>query len=57
MSPRTSAIALSMGATAAGLVLPRLSEQQLQAATLAAFWTLVVFVIADSVVTFVRSRP
>ncbi|MFP2962415.1 hypothetical protein ACLEPN_32715 [Myxococcus sp. 1LA] len=46
--------ALAVGATAAGLVLPRLSERQLQDAASAAFCTVV---IAAFFAPFVRSHP
>ncbi|WP_426751681.1 hypothetical protein [Myxococcus sp. Y35] len=45
--------AIAMGATVAGAVLPRLSEQQLQAAASAAFCTVV---IAAFFAPFVRSH-
>ncbi|NOK06214.1 MULTISPECIES: hypothetical protein [Myxococcus] len=60
MNPRASAIALgalAVGATAAGLVLPRLSEQQLQDVACAAFGAVVLAVIATLVATSDRSLP
>ncbi|UAW08019.1 hypothetical protein [Myxococcus phage Mx4 ts27htf-1hrm-1] len=57
MSPRASSIALgalAVGATAAGLVLPRLSEQQLHAAFCAAGCTVLFAALAAPLL---RSRP
>ncbi|GHG79562.1 hypothetical protein [Comamonas sp. JC664] len=57
MSTRASAIALGMlavGATAAGLVLPRMSEQQLQSAAKAAGCSLATTAIAAR---FIGGRP